>query len=161
MANNQARGWAVFDRRRQYIPVSYPTEERALEERRQLLKYFEPDSCWHRRLNVQMVGVQPLVQPGDPPYGYRYRHGRHGIQLFAHQTEQKIIKMVEVMLQGGDYPYRIAQRLNAGGYRNRDGGRFTTLQLNQLVDALVRKQPKPKQKPVVYDDEEMDAAASA
>ena len=137
--SHQVRGWAVFDRNRQYIAITYPTEERAQEERMQLLRHFDPSSEWFERLNVRTVGCQPLVQPGDPPYGYRHRRGRRGCQLLEHPTEQKIIWMAGEMRQQGERPGDIVRRLNAGNYRNRQGGRFTTLQINQLIQGPLRR----------------------
>jgi len=129
------RGWAIFDRKRQYIPVVYQTEDEALEELRELLLPYPEGHEWRRRLRVDFVDAQPLVLTGEPVYGYRYVKSKHGLRQAEDGFEQRVIRFVRKMVRLGDTPEQITTRLNARGWLPRHGHRFTVQQVKELIEA--------------------------
>jgi len=132
--------WAIFDRDRQYINVQFPTKQAALNELRELLLPYPPDSDWRVRIQVKPLGTEQLVGLGEPPYGYLHKqHSRHGQHIVEFPAEQRIIRMVYQMHALGMTYAAIARRLNAHGRRPRHGSRFTPLMIDELLEETRRR----------------------
>jgi hypothetical protein len=136
----QRNGWAILDKRRQYINVLYPTEAAALREMEDLLRYFPPDHEWRKRLHIKFVGDEVLAHDYEAPYGHMLVSGdRYGLHLVECATEQSIIRTVLKLQKTGMKPHQIAQRLNTSGRSPRHGTHFTTRMDKDLLDQTRRR----------------------
>lgn len=139
------RGWVIFDRSRQYIPVVYATEREATAELLELLAPYPTENEWWRRLHVDRVGGHPLVRTGEPAYGYRRMSSRHGLRLEPLPREQRIIRLVRQLQAAGDNFVVIADRLNDKNLRPRHDRRFEPEHIDEMLHDLGRNDGERKE----------------
>lgn len=99
---------------------------------------------WEReRVNAESVAPEPSA---DVPFGLRVSGDCAHLEENPHERDV-LIAMMELTIQDGPYS-SIADELNRRGFRTREGHRWTSVSVFQMLPRLIEVGPK------IFDSEE-------
>jgi len=94
---------------------------------------------WERELPEAEVGSAQSGLVEDPPFGLRVKDSST-LEEDPRETET-LVAMMDLIIQDGPYSF-IAQELNRKGYRTRDGLKWTSVSVFQMLPRLIDAGPK-------------------